>query len=267
MSADIHPSSIVERGAEVGANVKIGPFCYLGPDVRIGDDCVLHAHAVVTGHTTLGAGCEIFPFASIGHAPQDLKFQGEVSRLEIGSGNKIREYVTMNPGTEGGGLLTRVGDNGLFMVGSHVAHDCEVGNHVVMANNATLAGHVSLGDYTVIGGLSAVHQFVRIGHHAMVGGMTGVEFDVIPFGQVQGDRAHMTGLNLIGLKRRNFTKDMIRNLRTAYRLLFADEGTAAERVEDVAARFGQEEAVMEIIDFMRGDTQRGITQPRTAHET
>ncbi len=267
MANDIHPSSIIERGAEIGENVRIGPFCHLGPNIQLGDNSILHSNVVLAGNTKIGTDTEIFPFASLGHEPQDLKFSGEKSTLIIGNGNKIREYVTMNPGTEGGGLVTTIGEGGLFMVGAHVAHDCQVGNHVIMANNATLAGHVTLGDFSIIGGLSAVHQFVRVGHHAMVGGMTGVEFDVIPFGQVQGDRAHLSGLNLVGLKRGDFTKDKIRGLRTAYRMLFADEGTAAERVEDVAAQFADEQAVMEIVDFMRADSQRGVTQPKSTHET
>ncbi|MBO43969.1 MAG: acyl-[acyl-carrier-protein]--UDP-N-acetylglucosamine O-acyltransferase [Rhodospirillaceae bacterium] len=267
MANKIHSSSIIERGAEIGENVSIGPFCHLGPKIQLGDNSLLHSNVVITGNTKIGSETEIFPFASLGHEPQDLKFTGEESLLTIGKKNTIREYVTMNPGTSGGGLVTRVGEDGLFMVGAHVAHDCDVGDNVIMANNATLAGHVSLGDYSIIGGLSAVHQFVRIGHHAMVGGMTGVEFDVIPFGQVQGDRAHLSGLNLVGLKRSNFTKDKIRGLRTAYRMLFANEGTAAERIEDVATQFSKERAVMEIIDFMRAGSQRGITQPKSSNET
>lgn len=267
MTTDIHASSVIEPGAEIGENVKIGPFCYLGADVKIGDNSTLHAHVVVAGRTVIGNGNEIFPYASIGHEPQDLKFEGEESSLYIGNNNKIREYVTMNPGTKGGGRVTRVGSNGLFMVGSHVAHDCQVGDQVILANNATLAGHVTLSDFAIIGGLSAVHQFVRIGHHAMVGGMTGVEFDVIPFGQVQGDRAHLSGLNLVGLKRGNFGKDKISKLRTAYRMLFADEGTARERVKDVANTFNDEPTVMEIVEFMQADSQRGITQPKSSHET
>ena len=267
MATDIHPSSIIERGAEIGENVRIGPFCHLGPKIQLGDNSLLHANVVIAGNTTIGSKAEIFPFVSLGHEPQDLKFSGETSTLTIGKNNKLREYVTMNPGTSGGGMMTRVGDNCLFMVGAHVAHDCDVGDNIIMANNATLAGHVSLGDYSIIGGLSAVHQFVRVGHHAMVGGMTGVEFDVIPFGQVQGDRAFLSGLNLVGLKRGNFSKDKIRGLRTAYRMLFADEGTAAERVEDVAVQFSSEPAIMEIVDFMRANSQRGITQPKSSHET
>ena len=267
MTIDVHASSIIEKGAEIGENVKIGPFCHIGSGSVLGDSSLVHSNVVIQGQTEIGSNNEIFPFASIGHAPQDLKYKGENSILKIGNNNKIREYVTMSPGTEGGGMVTSVGDNCLFMVGAHIAHDCIVGNNVIMANNATLAGHVILGDFAIIGGLSAVHQFVRIGHHAMVGGMTGVEFDVIPFGQVQGDRAHLSGLNLIGLKRGSFSKEKINRLRAAYRMLFADEGTAKERLKDVAATFGQEPAVMEIIDFIKAESHRGITQPKSGHET
>ena len=267
MTVEVHASSIIEKGAEIGKNVKIGPFCHIGSSTLLGDGSLIHSNVVIQGQTAIGSNTEIFPFASIGHAPQDLKFMGEKSVLRIGKNNKIREYVTMSPGTEGGGMVTSIGDNCLFMVGAHVAHDCHVGNNIIMANNATLAGHVILGDFAIIGGLSAVHQFVRIGHHAMVGGMTGVEFDVIPFGQVQGDRAHLSGLNLIGLKRRNFSKEKINRLRAAYRMLFADEGTAKERVKDVAETFGQEPAVMEIIDFIKAVSHRGVTQPKSRHES
>ena len=267
MTVEVHASSIIEKGAEIGKNVKIGPFCHIGSSTLLGDGSLIHSNVVIQGQTAIGSNTEIFPFASIGHAPQDLKFMGEKSVLRIGKNNKIREYVTMSPGTEGGGMVTSIGDNCLFMVGAHVAHDCHVGNNIIMANNATLAGHVILGDFAIIGGLSAVHQFVRIGHHAMVGGMTGVEFDVIPFGQVQGDRAHLSGLNLIGLKRGNFSKEKINRLRAAYRMLFADEGTVKERVKDVAETFGQEPAVMEIIDFIKADSHRGVTQPKSGHES
>ena len=178
------------------------------------------SHVVIDGRTTIGDGTRIFPFASIGLEPQDLKYRGETSSLVIGRDNTIREYVTINPGTTGGGMVTRIGDNCLFMVGAHVAHDCQMANHVVMANNATLAGHVIIEDYAVLGGLCAVHQFVRIGRHAMIGGMSGVERDVIPYGQVMGDRARLTGLNIIGMQRRGFSRDDIQGLRNAYQFLF-----------------------------------------------
>lgn len=267
MTTEVHVSSIVENGAKIGENVSIGPFCHIGSNIVLGDNSKIHSNVVIQGRTEIGPGTEIFPFASIGQVPQDLKFKGEKSRLIIGENNIIREYVTMSPGTKGGGLITKVGDKCLFMVGAHIAHDCKVGNNVIMANNATLAGHVVLDDFAIIGGLSAVHQFVRIGRHAMIGGMTGVEFDVIPFGQVQGNRAHLSGLNLIGLKRNSFGKDKINRLRSAYRMLFADEGTAKERVKDVAETFGHEPAVMEIVEFIEAGSHRGVTQPKSGYET
>ncbi len=259
---NIHATAVVEDGAVIGADVSIGPYCVVGGAVVLKDRVRLHSHVVVGGDTVIGDDTEIFPFASIGLVPQDLKFRGETSKLEVGRGNRIREYVTMNPGTEGGGLLTKVGDNGLFMVGSHVAHDCIVGDNVIMANNATLAGHVELGDHAIIGGLSAIHQFVRIGRHAMVGGMSGVENDVIPYGSVMGDRADLCGLNIVGLKRRGFDKTTVHSLRNAYRILFADEGTLSERVDDVAEDFANIEVVMEILNFIRASSSRGLTQPR-----
>jgi UDP-N-acetylglucosamine acyltransferase len=265
MSATIHPTAIVDPDASLGEDVKIGPYCIVGADVVLGDGVTLHSHVVVDGRTEIGAGTEIFPFASIGMQPQDLKYKGEPSTLIIGRNNRIREHVTMNPGTEGGGMETRVGDNGLFMVGAHVAHDCIVGNNVIMANNATLAGHVVLEDFAIIGGLSAIHQFVRIGKHAMVGGMSGVENDVIPYGSVMGDRARLSGLNIVGLKRRGFNKEDVHNLRRAYRMLFADEGTMGERVQDVAKLFDDNSGVMEIVEFMSGSSSRGITQPKSGH--
>lgn len=259
--AQIHPSAVVEEGAKIGADVRIGPFCQVGPGVELGEGVVLVSHAVVAGLTSVGSGTKIFPFASVGHQPQDLKYKGEPSRLVIGKNNMIREGVTMNPGTEGGGMLTQVGDNCLFMAGAHVAHDCIVGDHVIMANNATLAGHIEVGDYAFVGGLAAVHQFCRIGKHAMIGGMSGVEQDVIPFGMVTGNRAHLSGLNLVGLKRRGFDRDEIHKLRSAYRMLFADEGTLAERMEDVAQLFPNVGLVQDVVDFIRNASARGVCQP------
>jgi len=259
---DIHPTAVVDPKAELGDGVVIGPYCVIGGDVKLGAGARLHSHVVVEGRTEIGVETQIFPFASIGMVPQDLKYQGEPSRLVIGNRNRIREYVTMNPGTEDGGMVTRIGDDCLFMVSSHVAHDCQVGDHVIMANNATLAGHVTVGDYAILGGLSAVHQFVRIGRHAIIGGMSGVENDVIPYGSVVGDRARLSGLNIIGLKRRNFANKEIHNLRTAYRMLFAEEGTMGERVDDVREMFGDNTVIMEIVEFMRANSQRGLTQPR-----
>ncbi len=261
----VHPTAIVEDGAGLGAGVEIGPYCIVGPEVTLGDGVVLKSHVAVAGRTTIGAGTVIYPFSSIGHQPQDLKFKGEPSTLEIGAGNVIREHVTMNPGTEGGGMVTRVGDNGLFMVGSHVAHDCLIGDRVILANNATLAGHVTIQDYAIIGGLSAIHQFARIGRHAMVGGASAVENDVIPYGSVLGNRAYLSGLNIIGLKRRNFSRDEIHSLRAAYRLMFAPEGTMTERLEDVSSLFADNEPVMEIVGFIREESSRAVCQPKDGH--
>ena len=263
--AEIHPAAIVEPGAKLAASVRIGPYCHVGPEVELEEGVELFSHVVVGGRTLVGAGTRIFPFASIGLPPQDLKYQGEPSRLVIGPANIIREYVTMNPGTAGGGMVTRTGDHCLFMVGVHVAHDCIIGNHVVMANNATLAGHVVIGDYAVFGGLSAVHQFVRIGQHAMVGGVTGVERDVIPYGSVLGDRARLSGINLIGMQRRGFSREEIQSLRTAYQMLFgSDAGTFASRLEQVAARFPNVRTVRDVVEFVHAESQRGLCQPKAA---
>ncbi len=260
----IHPAAVVAPGANLAASATIGPFCVVGPEVELGPGVELLSHVVVAGRTSIGEGTRIFPFASLGHAPQDMKYKGEASRLVIGSGNVIREHVTMNPGTAGGRMETRVGDNCLFMVGVHIAHDCIIGNNVIMANNATLAGHVAIGDFAVFGGLSAVHQFVRIGKHAMVGGVTGVERDVIPYGSVMGDRARLSGLNIVGMQRRGFTRDDIQALRSAYQMLFvAETGTLAERRDAVAQRFGAVTPVREILDFIAADSARGLCQPKT----
>jgi len=260
--ARVHPTAIVDPNAELGSGVEVGPYSLIGPHVRVGAGTRIGTHVVIDGRTTIGPNTTIFPFASIGQMPQDLKYKGEPSELVIGANNLIREYVTMNTGTSGGGMVTRVGNNCLFMVGAHVAHDCTLGDHVIMANNATLAGHVQIGEWAVLGGLCAVHQFARIGKHAMIGGMSGVEYDVIPYGSVVGNRARLAGLNIIGLKRRGFTRDQIHTLRTAYRLLFAQEGTMAERLSDVEEIYHDNEVVMEIVSFIRADSSRAICQPR-----
>jgi len=258
----IHPTAVIEKGAVVARGCAIGPYCVIGPHVTLGASSILHAHVVIAGHTSIAEHCEIFPFASLGHAPQDLKFDGEESRLEIGARNTIREHVTMNPGTKGDKLLTRVGSDGLFMVGSHVAHDCIIGDHVVLANNATLAGHCIVEDYAILGGLSAVHQFVRIGTHAFVGGMSGLENDLIPFGVAMGDRAGLQGLNIVGLKRRGFDREQIHSLRNAYRLLFSDEGTLMERLADVEEMFAGDEGVSRITRFIRDRSGRALCMPK-----
>jgi UDP-N-acetylglucosamine acyltransferase len=259
----IHPTAIVEPGASVAPSAKIGPFCHVGPQAVLGEAVELMSHVVVVGRTTIGEATRAFPFVSLGHAPQDLKFKGEDSRLVIGKRNIIREQVTMNLGTAGGGMETRIGDDCLFMVGVHVAHDCIIGNHVIMANNATLGGHVHIDDYAVFGGLSAVHQFVRVGRHAMIGGVTGVERDVIPFGSVVGDRARLSGLNIIGMQRRGFSRDEIQALRQAYQMLFGDEtGTFAERLAAVAKKFPGAGPVGDVLEFARAESIRGLCQPK-----
>lgn len=263
--ADFHPTAIVDEGAEIGTGVEIGPYCCVGADVKLGDGVRLISHVVVSGRTTIGPNTHIYPFASIGFQPQDLKYNGEPSELVIGANNILRENVTMNPGTRGGGMRTVVGNNGLFMVGSHVAHDCVIGSHVILANNATLGGHVEIEDYAILGGLSAVHQFCRVGAHAMVGGMSGVENDVIPYGSVTGNRARLSGLNVVGLKRRGFSRADVTALRKAYRLMFAEEGTMAERLDDVSEMYKDSGPVMEIIQFIRSDSSRSICQPKAEH--
>lgn len=261
MTALIHPTALVAPSAQIGLNVEIGPFCVIGPHVKIGAGTTLKSHIVIEGNTSIGENCRIFPFASLGLAPQDLKFSGEESTLVIGDNNTIREYVTMNPGTKDGGMETVVGSNCLFMVSSHVAHDCRVGNNVIMANNATIAGHVSVGDFAIIGGLSAVHQFVRIGAHAIIGGMSGVENDVIPYGRVKGERAHLAGLNLIGLERRGFGKEDIRLMQRAFNQMFGEEGTLEDRLESVARDFANDDTIMQILSFAREKTKFPLCQP------
>ena len=263
MGIDIHKSSIISKETKLGSNVKIGPYCMLGPNVQVGNNVKIYSHVNLDGYTIIGSDTQIFPFASIGTVPQDLKYKGEKSKLLIGSNNIIREYVTMNPGTKGGGLITKIGNNCLFMIGSHVAHDCFIGNNVIMANNATLAGHVCIGDFAILGGLSAVHQFVRIGKHAMVGGMSGVENDVIPYGSVMGDRAFLSGLNIVGLKRRGFSRNEIQDLRTVFRLIFSIEGTINERLKDAGKMYKKNKVVMEIVNFIKlKNSSRAICKPK-----
>ncbi|KZL21888.1 Acyl-[acyl-carrier-protein]--UDP-N-acetylglucosamine O-acyltransferase [Pseudovibrio axinellae] len=263
----IHPTAIVEDGAVLGENVKIGPYCMVGPKVTLGDDVELVSHAVIAGRTTIGARSKIFPFASIGHQPQDLKYAGEDTLLEIGEDNQIREHTTMNPGTAGGGGVTRVGNGCLFMMGTHVGHDCLVGNGVIMANNATLAGHVEVEDHVIFGGLSAVRQWCRVGAHSIIGGLTGVEFDVIPYGSVIGDRARLAGLNLIGLKRRNFSREEIHALRGAYKEIFnGEEGTLRSRADAARTNYAGFDGVQTMTKFMLDDEKRSFCTPRKSGE-
>ncbi len=251
----IHPTAIIDDNASVDPSCKIGAYCVIGAGASIGSGTVLHSHVVVHGQTTIGKDCTIYPFASIGHAPQDLKFKGEQSTVVIGNNTTIREYVTINPGTEGGTMETRVGDNCLLMIGVHLAHDCIVGNNVIAANNATLAGHVVVEDHVVIGGLAAMHQFVRIGQHAMIGGLAGIEHDIPPYTVATGNRATLQGLNLIGLKRRGFSRDDIKNIKDLYQHIFDGNDAIKEKAEQHQP---QSAAEQHFIDFILEPSKRGL---------
>ena len=230
VDSHIHASAIVEDGAKIGPGVKIGPYCVIGREATLGEGVDLASHVVVAGTTEIGARTRIFPFASIGHQPQDLKFKGEPCSLTIGSDCIIREGVTMNPGTEGGGSVTTVGNGCAFLANSHVGHDCRVGNNVIFSNNVMLAGHCTVGDFAIIGGGAAVIQFSRVGPHAFVGGMSGLEKDLIPYGMALGNRAYLSGLNIVGLQRRGFPRDKIHDLDRCDRSLFAAEGSLVQGV-------------------------------------
>ena len=258
---NIHQTAIIEEGASIHPEATVGPFCVVGSEVTLQAGVTLKSHVAVAGRTRIGKGTVIYPFASIGHAPQDLKYHGEKSELVIGENCSIREHVTINPGTEGGGMLTKIGDNCLLMIGAHVAHDCLIGNHVILVNNATLGGHVVLGDFVIIGGLSAVHQFVRIGEHAMIGGASGVETDIIPFGSATGNRATLGGLNLTGMKRRNFSREDIHPMRSAYKHLFTGEGTFAERCKSLPGDIAKFPSVQTVMNFINEESKRGFCQP------
>ena len=262
----IHISACIEPGAQLGAGVEIGPFCHVGPNVVLGEGVRLISHVSIAGSTVVGARARIFPFAAIGHEPQDLKYRGEPSRLTIGEDCLIREGVTMNPGTAGGGLHTRVGARCTFLANAHVGHDCQLGDDVILSNNVMLAGHCQIGNFVVVSGGAAAHQFVRIGAHAFIGGLAGVENDVIPYGMALGNRAALAGLNIVGLKRRGFSRESIHDLRRAYRALFSSEGTLKERVEGVAAEFAAHAEVQQIVDFLRGGGERAICMPRAGKE-
>ena len=265
--ANIHQTAIINDQANIANNVKIGPYSVIEGPVEIENGTEIGAHVVISGNTRIGANCRIYPFAVIGTIPQDLKYDGETTKREIGRDNVIREHVTMNPGTADGGGVTRVGDRNLFMIGSHIAHDCQIGDRVVMANNATLAGHVAVGNHAVIGGLSAVHQFVRIGSHAVIGGMSGVESDVIPYGRVKGDRAHLAGLNLVGLERTGFSRNEMRDLQKAYHMLFNDSQTFDTKLENVATQFADNETVMRIVQFAREKSRFPLCKPQNTQSS
>ncbi|EPL6456067.1 MULTISPECIES: acyl-ACP--UDP-N-acetylglucosamine O-acyltransferase [Providencia] len=259
-TAYIHPSSIVEDGAIIGANVRIGPFCYVGANVEIGEGTELKSHVVVNGHTKIGRDNVIFQFASVGEANQDLKYQGEPTRVEIGDRNRIRESVTIHRGTVQDAGLTKVGDDNLLMVNVHIAHDCIIGNRCIIANNGTLGGHVTLGDYAIIGGMTAVHQFCKIGAHVMVGGCSGVAQDVPPYVIAQGNHATPFGLNLEGLKRRGFEKESLHAIRNAYKTLYRSGKSLEEAREEIAEAGKVNEHVKVFSDFLEDSAQskRGI---------
>ena len=254
----IHPTAVVAAGARIADDVEIGPYCCIGPEVEIDAGSVLQAHVVIDGRTHVGAGAQIHPFASLGQPPQYAGFKRRSSGLDIGRNNVIREYVTMNGGTSAEGVATTVGNDGYFMTGVHVAHDCRVGNGVVMANNATLGGHVTLGDFVVVGGLSAVHQFCRVGKHAMVGGCTAVNKDVVPFAMAAGNRARLRGLNIVGMRRRNFSRADIQALRNAYREIFLGAGVFAEKLDVIAESYRDNAVVMDLVAFITADATRPI---------
>ena len=258
----IHNSTIIHRNAKIGKNVEIGPFCCIGPKVEIGNNVKLISNIHIEGNTKIGNGTKIFPFASIGTEPQDLKFKGEDNSLEIGENNTIREYVTINPGTKGGGGKTIIGNNCLFMISSHVAHDCHIGNNVVVANNVPLGGHVKIEDSVVIGGNSAVQQFTRIGRLAMIGGMTGVLKDVIPFGLSFGNRNYLRGINLIGLKRKNYDQKKILELNSAFKKIFSSKNLH-ENLNKINGEYKENELVKEVINFIEKDKKRPICTPQT----
>ena len=260
-SAQVHPSAIVEDGAIIGAGAVVGPFSVVGPEVTLGAGVELKSHAIVTGWTDIGDDTVIFPFSNIGDVPQDLKYAGERTRLIVGARNRIRENVTMNTGTEGGGGITRVGDDCLFMMGSHVGHDAQVGDKVILANNAALAGHCVIGDEVIIGGLSGVHQWVRIGRGAIIGAVTMVTNAVIPHGLVQGPRGTLDGLNLVGLKRRGVSRAEISELRTAFQTLSEGEGAFLDRARSLAGESAGSH-VQEVINFILGESDRSFLTPK-----
>ena len=256
----IHKSCIIDEKAKISKNVKIGPYTVIGPNVEIGNEVEIYSHVNISGHTKIGNKTKIFPFVSIGTEPQDLKFKGEKSSIMIGENNTIREYVTINPGTEGGGGVTSIGNNCLFMISSHIAHDCKIGNNVVIANNVPLGGHVTIEDSVIIGGNSAVQQFTRIGRLAMIGGMTGVLKDVIPFGLSFGNRNYLKGINLIGLRRKKYDNKKIIELDQAYKKIFSSNNLH-ENLNKINGEYKGNELVQEVTKFIEKDKRRPICSP------
>ena len=256
--AAIHPTAIVARGAELGEAVRIGPYCTVGANVVIEDRAELVSHVVVDGHTRICPDVVLYPFCTVGLAPQDLKYAGQPTRCEIGARTQVREHCTIHRGSVAGQGVTRIGADCLLMAVAHVAHDCQLGNNVIVANNAVMGGHVTIGDHVVIGGAAAIHQFVRIGRAALIGGVSGVEADVIPFGSVIGNRARLAGLNVIGLKRRGFDKKQIGQLHTAFGFLFRHEGVFKQRLAETRDRFGADPLIAEVLGFIDASSHRGL---------
>ena len=256
----IHKTAIVNSKAKISANVNIGPYSIIGPNVEIGEDTDINSHVSIAGHTKIGKKNKIYPFSSIGNNPQDLKYNGEKSYLEIGDSNTIREYVSINPGTDGGGGLTKIGNNCLFMVSSHVAHDCVIGDNVVAVNNVAIGGHVQIDDNAIIGGNSAIHQYIRIGKFAMIGGICAVIRDVIPYGLVHGNRSVLQGINLIGLRRKNIPNQEIALLSKAYKEIFKSENLS-ENLKNLSEEFKENDLVIEILKFIQKDKKRPICTP------
>ena len=259
--ARIHPLAAVDPAAQIADDAEIGPFCVIGPHVSIAEGCRLVSHVNVAGHTSIGARTIVYPYGSLGGPPQSLSYRGEPTRLVVGADCDLREGVTMNVGTQAGGGLTEVGDHGLYMAYAHVGHDCRVGHHVVFANCATLGGHCAIGDHVFLGGLSAVVQHTRIGAQAMIGGICGVRGDVIPFGLANGAVARLIGINVVGMRRRDFAKESIARARRAYRMLFFDSAPMATRLAAVEAELGSDLAVAQIVAFIRAGSSRPLCRP------
>ncbi len=257
----IHPTAVIEPGAEIGEDVSIGAYSVIGPKVKLGRSCQIASHVVIAGHTSIGDETIVFQFASVGAPPQDLKFKGEDSRLEIGARNIVREYVTLQPGTLGGGMLTKIGDGNLFMACSHVGHDSILGNGNVVANSASIAGHVTIGDHVTIGGLVGIHQFVRVGNLALLGAGSMVAKDIPQFCLAQGDRAQLTGINVIGMERRGYAADVISRVRALYRTLFIAPGLFKDKLGKVQGEFGQFDECRSVIDFVK-KSERGVAGAR-----
>jgi len=262
MSVTQHDTAIISSQAKLGKNIEVGAYCVIGPNVEIADNVKIHSHVVIDGHTKIGSGTEIFPFAAIGLAPQHTRYEGEPSELIIGENNLIREYVTLHPGTKVGSMKTLIGDNNLFYVGSHIAHDCVVGNNIILANHVGVGGHVTIGDYAYLGGYSAIHQFVRIGSHAIIGGGTAITADVIPYGLASGPRGALHGLNVVGLRRRGFDKQSLAGLKRAYAGIFSKEGLFKENLAKTKTELGHNEMVNILVQFIEDGKDRALCQPQ-----